>query len=187
MYFKHTSTWGYTDSTLEPCTRPCCLSMSDNDLLRAGIWSKYKTSFAFVLWEDSASCGISLSSYSKRSKIYQLMLAPSSYKIFWIVSNFITDLTNKEQLPKTDTVKFVSLLIFPLHSANGKMPLQKMWKVMCQYCYLKFTLYGIRNEYKNKANRDISVKCKVIFIHHPFTHSLSKYSMLKCSSVPLEA
>lgn len=94
--------------------------------------------------------------------------------------------TYKEQQPIIDTVKSPSLLISPLHSADAKMPLQRMRKVMCQYCYLKFTWYGLRNEYKNKANRDIcEVQSSIIHpSNHPFTYTANKYAMLKpCDSV----
>lgn len=43
---------------------------------------------------------------------------------------------------------------------------------MCQYCYLKFTLYGLRNEYKNKANRDMcEVQSGIHSSIHLFTYS----------------
>lgn len=132
---------------VEPCTTPCCLSLSTRDLLWARTWRKYKTSFAFAIWEDSASCGTASyrtnSSHANRSRNHQLRLIIKA-KCAELCSSSSQTLPTK--LPQTDTVQSVYLLIFPLHSKNGKIPLQRMWKVMCQYCYLAFTLHGLRNE-----------------------------------------
>ena len=48
---------------------------------------------------------------------------PNSHNICWIVCNFITDLI-KNSCPKLTQLNLFPFWFFPLHPANGKMPLR---------------------------------------------------------------